>query len=652
MSYLDSLNEKQKEAVLATEGPLLILAGAGAGKTKTVTHRILHLIRNGTAPSSILAITFTNKAANEMKERVHKLLSEDPSLNRPVSFGENPFVSTFHALGVHIIKENARLLGIPRHFAIFDRSDSKRAVKEAVQSVGLDPKQYDPGKILNVISRQKGRFMSVSDYAELVGSDYYPRLIVDVWKKYEETMAKEKALDFDDLLLRAAKLLKNNPEVLNRYQEQWKYIHIDEYQDTNEVQYVISKLLADKYKNICVVGDADQNIYSWRGAQIKNILDFEKDYPDAKSILLEQNYRSTQTILTAANSIIVKNKQRKEKNLFTKNEEGERIGLFQAYDEVDEAHFIAVKAKELIASGVSPREIAVLYRANFQSRAIEEAFLAHDVPYQVLGVRFFERKEVKDVLSFIRAALNRDSLGDLKRIVNAPPRGIGKITLLKMLSGSLEGLAPAIRTKVNSFYKLLDGIKETAEREKPSEVVKYVIRESGMEASFRDGTEEDHERLENVKELVTLATKYDALPQGEGIERLLADAALASDQDDMIKNEEAVKLMTAHASKGLEFDYVFISGLEDGLFPSKKEGESANEEQAEEERRLFYVAITRARKKVFLTYAGLRTIFGSKQVNMPSDFIFDIEDDLTERLEGYDGGDIGNGRKPLFRIDF
>ncbi len=642
-SYLEGLNEKQKEAVLATQVPLLILAGAGAGKTKTITHRILHLIQQGVAPSQILAITFTNKAAKEMRERVEKLLSQDSSINRPVEMTERPFLSTFHSLGVHIIKENAHALGLPRHFAIYDRGDSKKAVKQALEEAGYDPKQFDPATILGKISRKKGEFLTVSEFENDSGNNYIEKITGAVWQRYELILQKEKALDFDDLLLKTAKLLASNEQVLKHYQNIWKYIHIDEYQDTNKVQYMIAKLLARESKNIAVVGDGDQSIYSWRGANIQNILNFEEDYPEAKIVLLEENYRSTQNILAAANSIIAKNIYRKDKNLFTKNGEGEKIGVYGGYDENDEANFIANKSRELIQNGVRANEIAVLYRANFQSRALEEAFLSKSIPYQLLGTKFFERKEVKDVLSYLRVALNPDSSADLKRVINVPARGIGKVTLIKILAGQEESLPAAAKEKVAEFRRLLERIKEKAMTGRTSDTIKLIIQESGIEKMLK---EDDEEKLENTRELVTLASRYNVMSPEEGIEQLLTDAALATDQDSLIKNEAAVKLMTVHAAKGLEFDYVFVSGLEENLFPHKKLSEdSLTPEEGEEERRLFYVALTRARKKLFLTYSSMRTIFGQRQINVLSEFITDVDDSLLENQEK------PTGAKAIF-IDF
>lgn len=642
--YLEGLNSKQKEAVLHKEGPILIFAGAGAGKTRTITTRIMHLIKSGIEPRKILAITFTNKAAKEMRDRVLYSIENDTVLNNDLP-KEKPFISTFHSLGVHILKENSREIGLPRHFSIFDKNDSSKTIKDIVKDMGLDPKQHESNKILNIISREKSNLNSVDDFLETIRGENttnHHELIGQIWIEYEKRLRAEKALDFDDLLLKTYKLLKNNKEILEKYQNIWPYIHIDEYQDTNKVQYMIVKLLTEKRKNICVVGDIDQNIYSWRGADIKNIMNFEKDYPEAKIVFLEENYRSTQNILAVANLIIKKNQNRIEKNLFTKNGEGEKISLYNGYNENEEAHYIANKCQELIKNGVEAQEIAILYRANFQSRVLEEAFLSKSVPYQVLGTKFFERKEVKDIISFIRASLNPDSLTDIKRIINVPARGIGKVTILKIFAGQKENLPINLKIKVDSFYNLLNKIGKLALEKKPSEVVKYIITESGLEKELKDGSDEDKERLENLYELATLAIKYDYLPIGEGIEKLLEEASLASDQDSLDqtiqdkKKEKAVKLLTVHASKGLEFDYVFITGLEEGLFPHEQLEKLKNKDNDEEERRLFYVAITRAKKKLFLTNASTRTIFGSTQTNIPSQFITDIDDEYLENDQTFE----------------
>ena len=632
--HLKGLNPQQKEAVLHKDGPLLIIAGAGAGKTKTITHRILNLIKAGTAPENILAVTFTNKAAKEMKDRVKDLIDKDEEINLPLSFNSYPYVATFHALGVKMLKENARLLNTTRHFKIFDRNDSLRAIKDSVVKVDLDPKQYPPKVMLSVISKQKGNAVTLEKYEENVGNSYFPKIVAQVWREYEKALQNEKAYDFDDLLLKVVILLEQNNQVLERYQNTWKYIHIDEYQDTNKVQYKFARLLSKKHNNICVVGDGDQNVYSWRGADMQNMLDFEKHYTGAETMLLEENYRSTKTIIEVSNKIIQKNKNRKEKNLFTNNQDGENISLFPAYNEMQEAQFIALKSKELIEVGIEPREIAVLYRANFQSRILEEVFLATDIPYQVLGVRFFERKEVKDVLAFLSASLNPESISDMKRIINVPARGIGKVTLLKIIEGREDELSLKVAQKVDDFKLLLKKIAHTAMNAKPSETIKFILKESGLETLLKNGSEEDLERLENIKELTTLAMRYDVMSPNDGIEKLLEDAALASDQDELKEDKNAVRLMTVHASKGLEFSVVFISGLEDGLFPHSSMGDEKRDD--EEERRLFYVALTRAKKKVFLTHTSVRTIFGSQKVNLPSEFIMDIDESFIDEvvLEG------------------
>ena len=995
MSYLDNLNERQKQAAEHQNGPLLIVAGAGAGKTKTIAARIVRLVQKGVRPENILAITFTNKAAKEMRARVEKALRSEKSLNRPISLVGWPFVSTFHSLGVHILRENARSIGLNRHFGIFDRGDSKKSIRQAMEIVGVNPKQFEPGKILEIISREKGNNLLVDEYEAGIGNEYLPGIIAKIWRQYDKILAEEKALDFDDLLLRAVRLLKSQPAILEKYQSIWHYLLIDEYQDTNKIQYELAKFLAEKSKNICAVGDTDQCllpgtkiktptgekeigrikigqkitgaagdgevcsslvnkvimkkydgkileiitkngkkikttpghilfarltltknkfyvylmyrrdkgfriglaksvrqdsrgkksigllvrcnqekadkmwvlkicrtkreasyweiffsskyglptvvfltcgrrlsleqddinkifkeidtkkraeklfretgmnfnyphyfpqgttksnvernrlninlnmfgdrrkslinpwgmsrvsinttelnfkkklivagfktkkgkredwrldisrldygeiekiatkiqklkgnltivrnafitkgkkmlfqpasniipgmvigitngrkieeekvisvtqkhyrgkvydlnvdkihnyiagnivvhncIYGWRGASIRNLLEFEKDYPNTTLILLEENYRSSKRILEVANRVIEKNRFRHEKKLFTQKPLGEKIGIYAAYDETDEANYIAGKAQSLVGADTLPQEIAVLYRANFQSRAIEEAFLNEKIPYQVLGTRFFERKEVKDILAYIKAALNPENLSDFKRAIENPRRGVGKVTLAKALSGMEEKLPAAARQKIGEFRNLLGQIKKQALSGKASETIKFVLRVSGIEAQLKSGGDDERERLENIRELASLAVKYDGLPPEEGMEKLLTDATLASDQDELQENKPAVKLMTVHSAKGLEFDYVFITGLEDGLFPHERLGEKEiNEEEGEEERRLFYVALTRARKKIFLSHTSIRTIFGSRQVNLPSEFFADID---REHLE-------------------
>ncbi len=617
MRYSEIMNEAQKEAISLIDGPLLVLAGAGAGKTRVIAHRVFEIVKKYGHPEQILAITFTNKAAGEMRERIESLL-QAPSNSRFM-----PFVSTFHSLGLTIIKENYSLLGYTRKPGIYDRADSLRTLKESLRSLRIE--SLEPRAALSYISKQKGEGATAEAYGESAGT---PQEIItaSVWQAYEEALHKATALDFDDLLCGAVRVLDENPSVRRSYQERWKYLHIDEYQDTNAIQAKITHLLMGPEQNICAVGDIDQTIYSWRGAKIANILSFEKNFPSAKVILLEENYRSTKIILAAANDIIAKNIFRREKNLYTKNSDGEQLVLYQAFDEGDEARFITKTVQELLRSRAQPRDCAVLYRANFQSRAIEEEFLNCAIPYQVIGTRFFERREIKDVLSYIRAALY-NSPADFARVANVPARGIGKITLTKILSGREQDLQKKIQEKVSAFRTLLLRIKETSVQLPPSQVVQFVVQKSGMEKLFLSDKIDGMERLENVRELISLATRYDHAGT-EGLELFLESAALATDQDEIKDDANAVRLMTIHASKGLEFPYVFISGLEEGLFPYDKEGET--EVDKEEERRLMYVALTRAKERVFLSYASYRTIFGLKNATVPSQFIFDISEELIE----------------------
>ncbi|MCK9351325.1 MAG: UvrD-helicase domain-containing protein [Candidatus Paceibacterota bacterium] len=994
--YTEGLNEPQKEAVLHKNGPLLIVAGAGAGKTKTLTHRIIQLIQSGVPAHQILAVTFTNKAAQEMRGRINTLLQKE----NIIGYGNEPFIGTFHSLGVYILRKENEALGLPKHFTILDQNDSRSLIKDAIKARNLDPKQFDPKKIQSIISRQKGECVSAETFYANSNTAFFPRIVAEVWLDYEKRTKKASAFDFDDLLLKTLLLLRENEAIREKYQEMWRYVHIDEYQDTNTVQYELSRLLAGKDRNICVVGDGDQCfpkntrvsvkngekkiediktgdevksaagngdvclskvtrviekkydgdmikittksgriikttpehiffsrfslqhnvyyvylmykrtkgfrvgmvksarvpgngngdvkvgflvrsnqekadrmwvirvcetkpeailwenyysffygiptivfhtigrklslaqkqiddlfgmidteknakrlfeetglsfdfphytpqgttqgntennrlnvrltmfsdkrksvlhpfglsrvsinttdkklkeklelagfktrkgkrddwrleiakldygeaeniaqkilainpklilnrtalltekgrfnffpaaslrekmetaliqngkiitdeiqkiervkyeglvydldiakthnyivnsipvhncVYSWRGANIRNIIHFEKDYPGSKIVLLEENYRSTQNILSAANSVIQKNKLRVPKNLFTKIPGGEQISLYEAYDENDEASFVAEKVRELVRKGVSYQNIAVLFRANYQSRALEEAMLSADIPYQVLGTKFFERKEVKDVLAYLRAAFNPESAFDLKRIINVPARGLGEVTLKKILAGQRDMLPAAAKTKVSDFFALLEKIRVIAAEKKPSDTVKYILKETGMEKGLSLGGEEEQERIENLYELVSLASKYDAYPPEEGIQKLLEDAALASDQDSLMHGKidtPRVRLMTVHASKGLEFETVFITGLEDGLFPHRSFGESGDSQNhKEEERRLFYVAITRAKQRLFLTYASVRTVFGSRNMTVPSEFLNDIPEELVE----------------------
>jgi len=459
--------------------------------------------------------------------------------------------------------------------------------------------------------------------------EYFPKILARVWENYEKRLEKSHSLDFDDLLLKTVELFSKYPEALGEYQERWRYVHVDEYQDTNLVQYVLTKRLAEQYKNICVVGDVDQAIYSWRGADFRNILHFERDWPEATIITLEENYRSTRLILEAANAVIIKNKLRVPKNLFSSKATGSKITVFEAANEEEEANFISELIHHLKEKGgTPPKEIAVLYRTNFQSRVIEEKLLGLDIPYQVVGVKFYERKEVKDALAYLKAALNPDDLLSVKRILNLPPRGIGKVLQTKILAGDV--LVKKEEERASEFRKLLAEIKKEAEEKPAAAAMKAALKKSGLMEYLDDGTEEGAMRLSNLEELASLARRYDEKPAPEGILALLENAALMSEQDTLKKEENSVKLMTVHAAKGLEFKIVFIAGLEEGLFPHRAILDEEKELREEEERRLFYVALTRAKEKIYLSWAVFRTIFGSRQINRPSSFLYDIPDELLE----------------------
>lgn len=628
----DSLNEAQRAAVFHKDGALLILAGAGAGKTRVIVHRIAELVRSGVSPERILAVTFTNKAAGEMRERVATLLGSDLSLSpydTPKSF---PFVGTFHALSLHIIKTFHTEAGLPSRFSIFDRSDSVRAVKKATEEAGFDPKELEPRRVLSIMSRAKSDGLTPDGFRAERSASYVDEAVAEVWERYAAILRKQKALDFDDILLTALALLSKEGPAQEFFSRAWDYVHVDEYQDTNRVQYDLVRRLSAHNGNIAVVGDADQNIYSWRGASLSHILSFEEDFANPAVVTLTENYRSTATIIQAANDAIAKNRRRREKTLFTRNPAGERINVSAHQSEEDEAFFVAREAARLIRQGRPPEDIAVLYRANFQSRVLEEAFLHTGIAYQVLGTRFFERAEIKDALSYLRLALNSDSETDLVRIMNTPTRGIGKTTLAKVAMGKTNELSSAQRGKVDAFFALMQKISDAVKRECTSESVRATLALSGMKDYYERGKGEDEERLGNLKELVSLAAKYDHLPPGEGVDKLLEEAALQSDQDELSKREDrrGVKLMTVHASKGLEFPVVFVTGLEEGLFPQERSGKG--DDDPEEERRLFYVALTRAGEKAYLSFAASRRIFGSRSFTVPSTFVSEMDPSLIEAV--------------------
>lgn len=619
MTYLDDLNERQREAVLHTEGPVSVLAGAGSGKTKVLTTRIYHLIRQGVAPEQILAVTFTNKAAREMRER----------LNHRLESGPLPFVATFHGLGRELLEQYGRPLDIPRFFSIFDRDDSERVIKEGLKALDIDPKELSPRFIISRISKAKGEGMTAREFYEKHGREHFrARMTAELWLRYETALKKEKALDFDDLIALPVRLLEKHPEVRQMVQNRFTHIHIDEFQDTNSLQGRLAELLTGTQKNLFVVGDIDQTIYTWRGATIDNLLAFEKTYPSARTIVLEHNYRSTKTIVDAANAIIEKNQNRKEKKSVTDNPDGDPIVIHGADNAETEAGWIAHRARQLIKEGSAPESIAVLFRTNFQSRGLEEAFLQAGVPYKLLGTRFFDRKEVKDTIAWVRLALDPEREADRIRAAQSPSRGIGKVTLGKMIGGKAEEFKPSERAKVAAFESVVAELALAAETLEPSAFVRLIIEKSGLAASLEKDGDEGQERLENIKELATLASRYDATPGKEGISGFLADAALAGDQDELDRTpKNGVTLMTVHAAKGLEFDTVFVTGLEEGLFPHQGHDDEKRDE--EEERRLFYVAVTRARQRLFLTWARVRRIYGTDYLSEPSTFLHDMDPSLV-----------------------
>lgn len=615
MKILEELNEEQKQAVLHTKGPLLVIAGAGSGKTRVIAHRIAHLISSGVSPDKILAITFTNKAAKEMKERILKLLSL--SVER---FIGSPFVSTFHALGARILREDGDKIDVSRHFSILGENDALKIIKDSLNELGLSHETFKPERIKYFISQQKNILINLEQFKESA-TEYFLKVAAQTWDLYEKKLKEHSSLDFDDLIVCAINLFRKNPDILQKYRNKWEFVHIDEYQDTNHSQYILARLLAEEKGNICVVGDVDQAIYSWRGADFSNILRFEKDWENPKVITLETNYRSTQSILNAANASISFNKIRLPKNLYSASKHiGDLPSLYAAENELDEGEFAANMIKNIDDKSAS---LAVLLRTNFQSRIFEEVFLKHDIPHEVIGVKFFEREEIKNMLAFVKFSLNRNDFLSFGRIVHAIPMGIGEKTMLKYFKKEKIPSAEK-QNKINKLIKLSDETKEMLGGLSPSLVLKSIFKKSGYEDYLVGQNEEGERKAENIKELVSLAKKYDNLAPGEGVLKMLDDCALISDQDNLKESGKSVKIITVHAAKGLEFDTVFVAGLEEGLFPYSSFRDQNKDAKLEEERRLFYVSLTRARKNLFLSYAKTRTIFGDRKINKPSRFLSEI----------------------------
>ena len=631
-SVLEGLNDPQLQAVKQVDGPLLILAGAGSGKTKTLTHRIAHLIGEGHAhPSNILAVTFTNKAAGEMRERVAKLLGESSD-----DRGFMPFMGTFHSIGVRILRRDGDHIGVPQNFVIFDESDRTGIIKEILKKQGVAEKQFPARQIGGIISSAKNELMSPQEYEPLASSPLQ-KVAAAVFPAYEKQLREAMALDFDDLIGQLVRLLEDVPQVRERWQQQFKYVMVDEYQDTNAAQYKLVKLLMGQSKNICVVGDDWQSIYSWRGADFRNILNFEKDYPDTKIIKLEQNYRSTNTILEAANQIITKNKQRSDKKLWTDKQEGKPVHIEQVSDERREAEFIIRTVKPRVDIGAhSYADFAVLYRTNAQSRSLEETFIRYGIPYRIVGGhRFYDRKEIKDLLAYIRFIYQSEDRSSLLRIINVPARGLGTKSVEKffewqeqqglslgqaLVNVSQAGVVSPMAAKgFANLGNLITDMRVMAKEVSVAVLIDAMVRRLDYLNFVNDGTIKGQDRSENVLELISVAKEYEEM----GLSGFLEEVALISDLDEVDNRANAVTMMTMHAAKGLEFPVVFIAGLEESIFPHSRA--LFDQQEMEEERRLCYVGMTRAMEELYLIHASSRMLYGSAQHNPPSRFISDID---------------------------
>ena len=615
---LTTLNNNQKIAVNHIDGPMLVLAGAGSGKTKVLTNRIANLIENGIDYSNILAITFTNKAAKEMKERVVNLIGRN---------AYNIQISTFHSLGLKILKEYHHLLGYGKNFTIIDSDDALTIIKKILKEEKLSKEHYNPREIRSKISSAKNAMLGVEEFSKVEFDDK----VVNVYKKYLTKLKSGNSVDFDDLLILPIRLFKSYSYVLDEYQERYKYILIDEYQDTNEAQYIFSKLLASKYRNIFVVGDNDQAIYAFRGANYKNILNFEKDYPEAKVILLEENYRSTQTILNAANCVIKNNRERKEKNLWSNNSVGDKIDYIVVSNEKEEAKLVAETVRDLIAAGIKEEDIAILYRTNAQSRIIEEEMLKKNIKYRVIGsFYFYNRKEIKDLLCYLRLISNHKDDVSLLRIINTPKRGIGEKTisnLSDLASSSSVSIYEAISSgKELEFKMIIEELTKASESLSLTELVDLILDKSGIKKELSSSKQlEDEIRLENLNEFKSITKSYEEEHGSATLSDFLDEISLVSDMSEHQEGNDRVSLMTVHSVKGLEFDYVFLVGMEEGVFPHYNAINDGSASAIEEERRLCYVAITRAKKKLYITSADSRMLFGNANHNLPSRFIEEID---------------------------
>jgi DNA helicase-2/ATP-dependent DNA helicase PcrA len=646
LGILDNLNPMQREAASTIDGPILILAGAGSGKTRVLTHRIAYMVGNGVNPWEILAITFTNKAAKEMKTRVHSLVaSEDAS---------NIWIGTFHSICVRILKKEIERLGYTRDFVIYDSDDQKKLMGQCMDELNINPKLYIPSSILSEISNAKDNLIGAEKFAKTAIGDSKLEIVSKLYIKYQEKLKACNAVDFDDIIVNTIELFRNFPDVLEHYQNRFKYLLVDEYQDTNSAQYTLTYLLALKNKNICVVGDDDQCIYGWRGANIRNILDFESDYPGTKVIKLEENYRSTKNILFAANHIVRNNSGRKDKSLWTNNTDGEKVSIYTAIDERDEARFVIGTIKKNITEGEDQcKDYSILYRTNAQSRVFEEELMAAMIPYKIYGgLSFYGRKEIKDIVAYLRFIINSNDIISFERIINEPKRGIGAATVKKLVEFAASnrtsvydsidyigianpnnpGISNAIVTKLRNFKATIADIKHAIDKKVPRQIIEDILDKTGYLAALeKEDTSEAKNRIENLKEFVTAAVEFEDAAEENTLSGFLDNISLVTDLDNMDeKNDNVVSLMTVHTAKGLEFPYVFMTGMEEGIFPTGRVFDSPD--KLEEERRLCYVAITRAEKQLFLTNTTHRFIYGRANVNPPSRFLKELPEELLVDL--------------------
>lgn len=641
-ALLDRMNDEQKQAVKTTQGPLLIMAGAGSGKTRVLTHRIAYLLdEKDVSPYNVLAITFTNKAAKEMKERISHLVGPE---------AESIWISTFHSMCVRILRRDIDRIGIERNFTIIDPTDQKSVIKEVLKKENIDSKKYEPRMFIGAISNLKNELKTAED-AEKEANDFYASMVARVYKGYQEKLLRNHALDFDDLIMYTIQLFNRVPEVLEYYQNKFQYIHVDEYQDTNKAQYTLVQLLANKFQNICVVGDSDQSIYGWRGADIKNILSFEEDYPNAQTIYLERNYRSTKTILTAANEVIRNNSERKPKALWTDNTSGGKIQYYEATTERDEAEYVIRQILKKKQEGYNNQDIAILYRTNAQSRVLEETFLKSNIPYTMVGgTKFYDRKEIKDILSYLRLVSNSNDDISFERIINIPKRGIGPSSVQKIAQyasinnlsyfdalGEVDfiGLSKKVTQEGADFYEMMNNFMQQQEFLSITELVEQILDKSGYRQMLENvQTLESQSRLENIDEFLSVPRDYEKNTpvEEQSLMNFLTDLSLVADVDDA-DLEAGVTLMTMHSAKGLEFKIVFIVGMEESIFPHFRSLQSGEEHEMEEERRIAYVAITRAEEQLHVSHATTRSLFGRSQANMKSRFLKEIPEDLLDGVK-------------------